>query len=245
MSSKRIKDLTVNGIDYRLASSGEGGSVDIIDNLTSTDSDAALSANQGKVLNEKIENIETQTVVADYDSEGEILKLQFNTPVQGIVEDTLESNNSFNALSAKQGKILNEKLEANTQLIDTLKAQLVQVGLATGDDSRTVPANYEIHDLGRMTIPANCVATVRLSANVRTVNSVLQFAMGCENGLGKTNYGWNPTHQNIAQYHTTSDTWMYVNNTNQECVLTFHAKSSIATSLMYISVQAVCIPLIN
>ena len=59
MSSKRIKDLTVNGIDYRLASSGEGGSVDIIDNLTSTDSDAALSANQGKILNDKINNLNT------------------------------------------------------------------------------------------------------------------------------------------------------------------------------------------
>lgn len=33
---------------------------EVIDNLTSTDTTAALSANQGRILNEKIENVATE-----------------------------------------------------------------------------------------------------------------------------------------------------------------------------------------
>lgn len=47
----------------------EGGSdIEIVDNLTSTSSTAALSANQGRVLNEKINNLETlnDNVLVDY-----------------------------------------------------------------------------------------------------------------------------------------------------------------------------------
>lgn len=56
---------------------------DVIDDLTSTDTDKALSANQGKVLNNKIDNIPQVTV-----------------------EDSLTSTSTANALSANQGRAL-------------------------------------------------------------------------------------------------------------------------------------------
>ena len=40
--------------------SGGGSSVEVVDNLTSTDTEAALSANQGRVLKDLIDNVQTQ-----------------------------------------------------------------------------------------------------------------------------------------------------------------------------------------
>ena len=102
--------IRINGVEYDLASSG-GSDIDVIDNLTTEDSESALSANQGKVLNDKVETIKTQAVMAEYHDETGSLELEFNTPVQGIVEDTLESDNSYNALSANQGRVLKEAVD--------------------------------------------------------------------------------------------------------------------------------------
>lgn len=57
-----VGDLNVSA--YGVAEEGDTGSItiDVIDNLLSDRTDAALSANQGKVLNEKIENIIEQGV---------------------------------------------------------------------------------------------------------------------------------------------------------------------------------------
>ena len=44
---------------------GEGGSVTIVDNLNSSSTTSALSANQGKVLNEKIEAIDVPTKTSE------------------------------------------------------------------------------------------------------------------------------------------------------------------------------------
>ena len=67
----------------------ELGAVDVIDNLTSTDTDKALSANQGKVLKELIDAV----------------------PVVNVV-DSLTSTSSTEALSSNQGKVLNDKVES-------------------------------------------------------------------------------------------------------------------------------------
>ena len=67
----------------------ELGTADVIDNLTSTDTDKALSANQGKVLKELIDAV----------------------PVVNVV-DSLTSTSSTEALSSNQGKVLNEKVES-------------------------------------------------------------------------------------------------------------------------------------
>lgn len=58
----------------------------VVDNLNSTSNIDALSANQGKVLNEKIDNLNIPQIV-----------------------DSLDSTDTTKALSANQGKILNDK----------------------------------------------------------------------------------------------------------------------------------------
>ena len=103
------KKVIINGKVYDLSGNGSSN-INIIDNTETEDSNSALSAKQGKILNDKVEEIKGKTVVAEYDEKTRTIDLQFNTPVQGIIEDNLTSNNSYNALSAKQGKILDEKI---------------------------------------------------------------------------------------------------------------------------------------
>ena len=75
---------------------GSGSSVNIVDNLTSDDSSAALSAKQGKVLKELVDSNSTIDIV-----------------------DDLVTDDSTKALSAKQGKVLKDsipELEAGTNI---------------------------------------------------------------------------------------------------------------------------------
>lgn len=65
--------------------------INVIDNLTSTSTTDPLSANQGKVLNDKINNL--------------------NIPAATTVTDNLTSNSATAALSANQGRVLNEKID--------------------------------------------------------------------------------------------------------------------------------------
>ena len=149
MESKNVKTITIGGVKYDLSSSGSSD-IDIVDNLETADSESALSANQGKILNEKIETIETETIIGEYDEETGTMKLEFNTPVQGIIEDTLESDNADNALSAKQGKILKEavdeanaiakgknkaKVFATTEAMNTWLSDEANKGLASVGDN--------------------------------------------------------------------------------------------------------------
>lgn len=61
--------------------------VNVVDNLNSESAVDALSANQGRVLKEMIDNVDEVTVV-----------------------DNLSNTSATSALSAKQGKILNDKI---------------------------------------------------------------------------------------------------------------------------------------
>ena len=141
-----------------IPTSGGGSNVNIIDNLETADSESALSANQGKILNDKIETIETQSVVGQYDEETGTMKLEFNVPAQGIIEDTLESTNSYNALSANQGRVLNEKIDNKVNKSgDTITGDLTVEGQSVlGDiytDSKNVylQQGYKVHDFGSYT----------------------------------------------------------------------------------------------
>ena len=72
---------------------------DIIDNLTSTRTDAALSANQGRALKEEIQNIVASGGVA--------------------VIDNLTSTSTTSALSANQGRVLNSKVDSVSNKVDS------------------------------------------------------------------------------------------------------------------------------
>jgi len=95
---------------------GSGASTTVIDNLTSTSTTSALSANQGKVLNDKITNkvdkvsgkgLSTNDFTSTYKTKLDgIAKGANNT----TVTDNLTSTSTTNALSANQGRILNNKI---------------------------------------------------------------------------------------------------------------------------------------
>ena len=98
--------------------------VEVVDNLSSTSTTSALSASQGRILNEKINNLEipeqvqvvddlesTSTTEALSANQGRILDEKINTIVDNgtsvNVVDNLNSESSTEALSANQGRLLN------------------------------------------------------------------------------------------------------------------------------------------
>ena len=89
-------------------------SISVIDNLTSTDGTSALSANQGKILNES--KINTSDIV-----------------------DNLTSDSSTKVLSAKQGKELDTKIDTLTT--DALYASDVKDNLISTDKNKPLSAN--------------------------------------------------------------------------------------------------------
>lgn len=80
-----------------------GGGTEIVDDLTSTAIDKALSANQGRVLNGKIPT----------------------------VENVLTSTSTTNALSAAQGKALNDKISSFTARTTTANTGSIAAGKST------------------------------------------------------------------------------------------------------------------
>jgi len=96
----------LQGIRDNMGTGGGGGtSVIVEDNLTSTSTINALSANQGRVLNEKIDSNEI------------------------IVEDVLTSTSIENALSANQGMVLDGRISNRQTGTITLNPGLTNQGL--------------------------------------------------------------------------------------------------------------------
>ena len=107
----------------------EDAKTEVIDNLESEDTDKALSANQGRILNERIDSINASGVemVDALDSEdtdmaltaiqgrvlNEIIEALGQIPASVEVVDNLESVDVDKPLSANQGRILKEMVENN------------------------------------------------------------------------------------------------------------------------------------
>ena len=104
---------------------------DIIDNLTSTRTDAALSANQGKALKSQIDSVQASlatggvTVIDNLTStsataalsanQGRILKQEIQNIVSAggtPVVDNLTSTSTTSALSANQGRVLKSQIDS-------------------------------------------------------------------------------------------------------------------------------------
>lgn len=88
----------------------------VTDSLTSTSTTSALSANQGKVLNDKITNkvdkvsgkgLSTNDFTSTYKTKLDGIATGAN---KTTVTNSLTSTSTTNALSAYQGKVLNEKI---------------------------------------------------------------------------------------------------------------------------------------
>lgn len=100
------KDTIVNAINEAKES---GTTVEIVDNLTSTDTNKALSANQGKKLNTTIGDLTTLKTTKKDSVVNAINEIKENSGNIEII-DNLTSEDTEKALSANQGKILNEKI---------------------------------------------------------------------------------------------------------------------------------------
>lgn len=84
-----IEDSDIDG-----SGGGGGVSIEVIDSLISDSSTNALSANQGRVLNEKITTMKNDCLTSTN------------------IKDNLTTDSATDTLSAKQGKILNERISA-------------------------------------------------------------------------------------------------------------------------------------
>ena len=124
-SNKDLLDL-FSASNNRLFYDGKKVTLDlsIVDNLNSEDASSVLSAKQGKILNDtKADKSELHThqnkSILDKISETSDGSLAYNgNPVDTKVDiyDGLDSNSSAKALSARQGKILNENKADKSEL---------------------------------------------------------------------------------------------------------------------------------
>lgn len=108
-----IEDSDIDG-----SGGGGGVSIEVIDSLISDSSTNALSANQGRILNEKITAIESNYLTSTN------------------IKDNLTTDSATDVLSAKQGKILDTRisaLEGNNldSRLDTLENQNLDSRLDT------------------------------------------------------------------------------------------------------------------
>ncbi len=91
--------------------------IDVIDNLTSTSTEDALSANQGRVIKDLIDDLQEQIDEIDTGGGSDI-----------NVIDNLESDSTTDALSANQGRILDGKIkdldEELTDRLDEIEQEL-------------------------------------------------------------------------------------------------------------------------
>lgn len=131
-----------NGIEAAHQNSGGTGSAAIVDNLNSDSSTSALSAKQGKALNNKIP---TKSIVEGgkiYLAKEDGTKLDSGTelPVGGStieVVNNLESDSTTAALSAAQGKVLNTQykdianLKNSTNVVNLEKYNITQADYTT------------------------------------------------------------------------------------------------------------------
>ena len=108
-----IEDSDING-----SGGGGGTSIEVIDSLISDSSTNALSANQGRILNEKITTIESDYLTSTN------------------VKDNLITDSATDVLSAKQGKLLDTRISALEgenldSRLDTLESQNLDSRLDT------------------------------------------------------------------------------------------------------------------
>lgn len=127
--------LKSDGTNFTCQDDFGGAATVVIDALNSTSTTAALSANQGRILDGKITPLTAATHSHTNKSQLDAITTggsttmflsafgDYRTPVDTntvtVVEDLLTSNSATNALSANQGRVLDGKIASNTSAIAT------------------------------------------------------------------------------------------------------------------------------
>lgn len=114
-SGTRVGDMEklYSSLSQRVTKIEQKDSVEVVDNLTTEDSKKALSAKQGKILSDKIGDITTLKTTEKSNVVKAINEVKDSIGSGGStteVVDNLISTDTDKALSAKQGKILNDNL---------------------------------------------------------------------------------------------------------------------------------------
>lgn len=129
-----------------------GSSIEIVDNLTSTDSDKALSANQGKFLNEKISTVSDKVT----DNSNRIGPLETTTEILESTISEIQSNKINKSGDTITGSIVNNKATFNqgswmyadgiiTQIVDNSTSAHTLVKVKKSDGTSHL-ASLEIYD---------------------------------------------------------------------------------------------------
>lgn len=202
-----------NGIEAAHQNSGGTGSAAIVDNLNSDSSTSALSAKQGKALNNKIP---TKSIVEGgkiYLAKEDGTKLDSGTelPVGGStieVVNNLESDSTTAALSAAQGKALNTQYKDIVKKVenvgDPTQEQInaaIDKAIKDGKLTGTGGINSTAKNL-LQTILQNAVYTTNQSANINALMSAL--------GSGESGGGDTPT----VKTYTITNNLTHCSNSN-------------------------------
>lgn len=144
-----LKDISrLTAADYsgwELMGTGAGQEIEVIDNLNSTDTTAALSANQGRVIADELagkqdrlmDGINIKTINGEnITGQGNIVIEGGGTPVEVI--NSLDSESTTAALSANQGRELK-------RMIDASNGQVYAV-YVTPDTEDKIAANVQAYN---------------------------------------------------------------------------------------------------
>lgn len=161
--------------------------LNIINNLTTASAgQGALDAYQGKVLKDSIPQVvndlsSTSTTSALSANQGYIL----NNKINSLVVNTLDSLSTTNALSAAQGKILNNSINELQTDINNIKTQITHdfmvLGFSGGESTWTedavwVPVGFRTVKSSSGSKLINSMPNVKIGAGVSKVRVFVQLA---------------------------------------------------------------------
>jgi len=148
---------------------------DIQDNLTSTSRESPLSANQGRLLDEKITSnvslLNTKESSLGVGSFHQVLatgengdKIWIDLPdyEKTYVYDKLDSVSASLALSANQGRVLSNRISSNDASINLLNNEISQINLNIADFDSKISTNIldidslrnDVNDINSISIPS-------------------------------------------------------------------------------------------
>ena len=189
------KQLSTN--DYtteeknKLANIATGATANVVENvLTSTSTTNALSAAQGKILNDnKVDKVSGKGLSTNDYTTAEKNKLAgiATGATANVVENVLTSTSTTNALSAAQGKVLNDSIGGLSKKYKVIDATATDIGASTDLNTIVTIGNYR----------CSATATAQTLTNKPT-DLTVAFVMTVGCATGSTSY----LYQEIISYDT-------------------------------------------
>ena len=190
------KQLSTN--DYtteeknKLANIATGATANVVENvLTSTSTTNALSAAQGKILNDnKVDKAEGKGLSTNDYTTAEKNKLAgiATGATANVVENVLTSTSTTNALSAAQGKVLNDTISGLNKKYKSIDNTATDIAASTDLNTIVTIGNYRC---------ASTDTAQTLTNKPTDLTMAFRMTVGCATGHS-TVY----TYQEIIEYHS-------------------------------------------